>query len=80
MSPSKVDAKGRPTDEPRIPLAYLESLFGPRVKEILDTLHAEREKKKRGEKSELMDLLIAYNWNDNFKLAPQQREVFSEHS
>ena len=50
-----------------------------RVKEVLDILHAERDKKKRGEKSELMDLLIAYNWNDNFKLAPQQREVFGEH-
>ena len=62
-----------------IPLAYLESMFGPRVKEILDLLHSERDKKKRGEKSELMDLLIAYNWNDNFKLEPQHREVFSEH-
>ncbi len=79
MSPPKLDENGKPTDEPRIPLAYLESLFGPRVKEVLDILHAERDKKKRGEKSELMDLLIAYNWNDNFKLAPQQREVFGEH-
>jgi hypothetical protein len=79
MSPPKMDERGRPLDEPRIPLAYLESLFGPRVKEVLDLLHAERDKKKRGEQSELMDLLIAYNWNDNFKLEPQQREVFSEH-
>lgn len=78
MSPPKLDAKGRPTDEPRIPLAYLESLFGPRTQEILDTLVAEREKKKRGEKSELMDLLIAFNWNDNFKLEPQHREVFTD--
>jgi hypothetical protein len=53
-------------------------LFGPRTKEILDTLHAERDKKKRGEKSELMDLLIAYNWNDNFKLPPQSRAVIGE--
>lgn len=75
MSPPKLDEHGRPTDEPRIPLAFLESLFGPRVKEVLDILHAERDKKKRGEQSELMDLLIAYNWNDNFKLEPQQREV-----
>ena len=79
MSPPKFDAQMRPTDDSRIPLAYLETLFGPRVKEILDVLHAERDKKKRGEKSELMDLLIAFNWNDNFKLEPQHREVFSEH-
>ncbi|CAB1368600.1 4Fe-4S dicluster domain-containing protein [Denitratisoma oestradiolicum] len=77
MSPPQLDDKGRPTSEPRIPLAYLESLFGSAVKPALDILLAEREKKKRGEASELMDLLIAYDWNNNFKLAPQHREVIS---
>ena len=77
MSPPKLDADGRPTDEPRIPLAYLESLFGKAVGPALDILLAEREKTRRGGNSELMDLLIAYNWNDNFKLDAHQREVLS---
>lgn len=77
MSPPKLDAEGRPTDEPRIPLAYLESLFGKAVGPALKILLAEREKTRSGGSSELMDLLIAYDWNDNFKLdAPRQREVF----
>ncbi len=75
MSPPKLDEKGRPTKEPRIPLAYLESLFGPAVHEALGTLAFERTKRKHGEKSELMDLLIAYDWNNNFKLDANAREV-----
>ncbi|MBT4521874.1 MAG: respiratory nitrate reductase subunit beta [Halieaceae bacterium] len=75
MSPEQLDAQGRPTGEPRIPLAYLESLFGPDVKRALSTLETERNKRKRGEASELMDILIAYNWNDNFKLDATAREV-----
>ncbi|MBP6228274.1 MAG: 4Fe-4S dicluster domain-containing protein [Pseudomonadales bacterium] len=77
MSPPKLDEQGRETTEPRIPLAYLESLFGPAVQPALDVLLAERAKTKRGETSELMDLLIAYNWHDNFKLAPGLREVLA---
>ncbi len=68
MSPRAMDANGRPTGEPRIPTATLEGLFGPRVREALATVEAERAKRKRGEASELMDILIAYDWNDNFKL------------
>ena len=41
------------------------------------TIHAEREKCRRGEKSELMDLLIAYDWNKSFSLPQQTREVMS---
>jgi len=40
---------------------------------------AERDKKKRGEKSELMDLLIAFNWNDNFKARATKPRGVSEH-
>ena len=68
MSPRAMDANGRPTGEPRIPTATLEGLFGPRVREALATVEAERAKRKRGEASELMDILIAYDWTDNFKL------------
>jgi len=75
LSPPKLDDAGRPTDEPRIPTTYLESLFGAQVTAALATLRAERAKRKNGEASELMDLLIAYDWKANFALAPGAREV-----
>ena len=68
MSPSAMDATGRPTGKPRIPYETLEGLFGPKVREALATVEVERAKRKRGEASELMDLLIAYDWNENFQL------------
>jgi len=68
MSPRAMDANGRPTGEPRIPYETLEGLFGPKVREALATVEAERAKRKRGEASELMDLLIAYDWNESFQL------------
>ncbi len=40
--------------EPRIPLDYLMSLFGPGVEGALTTLAAEMQKQRRGERSELM--------------------------
>ena len=75
MSPPQLDARGRPTGEPRIPLSYLESLFGDSVGGALETLVAEREKRKQGTPSELMDLLIAYDWNQSFALGPKDAEV-----
>ena len=77
LSPPKLDAAGRPTAEPRIPTAYLESLFGAAVHPALETLRAERAKRRRGEPSELMHLLIAFEWHQNFRLEPRQREVLS---
>lgn len=68
LSPPAFDEQGRPTSAPRIPVETLEGLFGPPVREALATLTAERAKRKRGEASELMDLLIAYDWNEMFKL------------
>lgn len=76
LSPDALDAQGMPTGEARIPAAFLENLFGPKVHEALATIKAEREKKARGEASELMDLLIAYDWNKNFHLEKNLREVF----
>lgn len=67
-SPPELDEKGRPTGRPRIPLAHLESLFGARVGPALETLAAEREKRRRGQPSELIDLLVAYDWNRSFAL------------
>ena len=75
LSPPRLDAKGRPTGEPRIPTAYLESLFGEEVVAALATIRSEREKRRRGEPSELMELLIAYDWNKSFALSPGAREV-----
>ena len=68
LSPPRLDDQGRPTDERRIPDGELIALFGPRVPEVLTLLEAEREKSRRGEASELMDLLIAYRHEDMFTL------------
>ncbi len=68
LSPPKYDAQGRTTDERRIPDAFLIKLFGPRVPEVLEILEKEREKKRRGDKSELMEVLIAYRHAEMFKL------------
>lgn len=75
MSPPELDDQGNPTGRPRIPMSYLESIFGKNVQSALNVLIRERDRKKQGEKSELMDLLIAYNWNDNFKIEQKSREV-----
>lgn len=76
LSPEAIDAAGRPTGEPRIPVAYLESLFGTQVNDALAVLKAEREKKTSGGTSEVMDLLIAYDWSQNFALdGAKMREV-----
>ncbi len=52
--------------KPRIPDKYLVSLFGDKVLDALATIKAEREKKWTTGKSELMDLLIAYEWKNMF--------------
>ena len=48
----------------RIPLDYLESLFGPAVGPALRTLEEGLAARKRGQPSPLMDTLIAYQWTD----------------
>lgn len=75
LSPEALDENGAPTGKERIPVAYLESLFGANVHQALDTLRKERENKKNGKGSEMLDLLIAYDWNKNFALAPNQKEI-----
>ena len=50
----------------RIPIEELERYFGPAVHEALRTLLAERNRRQRGEASELMDLLISRRWEDRF--------------
>jgi ethylbenzene hydroxylase subunit beta/complex iron-sulfur molybdoenzyme family reductase subunit beta len=50
--------------ERRLPLEYLESLFGPEVEAVLQTLEEHRARRRRGEPSELMNTLIAYEWKE----------------
>ena len=67
LAPPRFDENGDIDDEnPRIPMEYLRSLFGPAVDQSLETLKSEMEKTRAGEKSELMDTLIAYKWQDMF--------------
>jgi complex iron-sulfur molybdoenzyme family reductase subunit beta len=76
--PRKFDKHGKPIEgSDRIPLAYLESLFGPRVHEVQRTLEVELEKKKAGKGSELLDLLIAYKHADMFRIETKKPEGFA---
>jgi ethylbenzene hydroxylase subunit beta/complex iron-sulfur molybdoenzyme family reductase subunit beta len=67
IAPPRFGSDGKiDKSEPRIPDAYLESLFGPVVHDSLRILKAEMAKTREGGKSELMDLLIAYKWKEMF--------------
>ncbi len=67
LSPAPLMKDGSPDDSrSRIPIKYLQSLFGPKVSDALATLKAEMAKTKAGRKSKLMDLLTVYHWNDLF--------------
>ena len=66
MSTYALDAEGRLTDEMRIPIEVLERYFGPEVNAALQTLVKERQRRKAGEPSELMDILISRRWADRF--------------
>lgn len=65
-SPLAYDAESRLTEEMRIPLSLLEELFGPALHPALETLARERDRKRRGEPSELMDVLISRVWEERF--------------
>lgn len=66
LSALAYDEEGELTDEERIPISVLESYFGSDVTRVLELIRSEREKRKRGESSELMDLLISRVWADRF--------------
>lgn len=67
--PKKFDKDGRLIDgSDRIPIEYLESLFGNGVKSALELLKSEMQKRKDGKVSELMDILIAYKHSEMFRL------------
>ena len=66
MSTYSYDDEGRLTDEMRIPLEVLESYFGPAVGDALQILIDEKQRKKDGKSSVLMDILISRKWEDRF--------------
>lgn len=69
FDPPKFDDNMAPIDDSRrVPIEYLELLFGKEVHQALETLRKEMEKRARGEESELMDILIAYSHRDMFRL------------
>jgi ethylbenzene hydroxylase subunit beta/complex iron-sulfur molybdoenzyme family reductase subunit beta len=66
LAPPRLGPSGRADDgEPRIPREYLRGLFGEGVDAALQTLEEEMARRRRGEKSELMDTLIVYRWPEN---------------
>jgi DMSO reductase family type II enzyme iron-sulfur subunit len=68
LAPDSFDPQGRFSSQARVPLDYLRSLFGARVDAALGTIAAEMARRKAGEASELMDLLIAKDWKSLFKI------------
>jgi len=65
LAPPRFGPDGKPDpSQPRIPTEYLRSLFGPDVDEALALLRSEIEKRRRGERSELLETLIVYRWPD----------------
>jgi complex iron-sulfur molybdoenzyme family reductase subunit beta len=67
--PPRLDAAGKPIPgSDRIPIAYLESLFGPDVRRAIATLEAELAKRRAGKESELLDVLVAYRHAEMFRL------------
>lgn len=71
--PKKFDKNGKPLDNSdRIPMEYLESLFGKNVQTALSVLKSEMQKRKEGKGSELMDILIAYKHSEMFRLTAKE--------
>jgi DMSO reductase family type II enzyme iron-sulfur subunit len=67
LSPYRLAADGSiDTSAPRIPIEYLEKLFGSRVGAALDRLQAEVDGVRGGGSSEMLDTLIAYQWQSLF--------------
>ena len=67
LSPPQFDEDGEVIEgSERIPREYLESLFGVDVHRVLEMLKGEVAKTRGGEKSEILDTLIAYQWKSMF--------------
>lgn len=75
LLPAAENADGSFSDDPRLPTAFLRKLFGPDVDAALATLKAEMAKRRAGQPSELMDLLIARDWKSLFKIEDARKPV-----
>lgn len=67
LAPPRLSDAGKlDRTKPRIPLGFLVHLFGPEVEQALKLLEREMQRSRDGEKSELMEILMAKRWNDMF--------------
>lgn len=66
VTPPPFEADGRLSDAPRIPIADIEALFGPRTKEALAILGREMQNRREAKPSELTDILIGFTNKDRF--------------
>ncbi|MBI4741383.1 MAG: 4Fe-4S dicluster domain-containing protein [Betaproteobacteria bacterium] len=66
VTPPPFEEDGRLSSAPRIPIADIEALFGPRTKEALDTLGREMQKRREAKPSELTDILIGFTNKDRY--------------
>lgn len=67
LSPNRLnDDRSIDYSTPRIPPAYLESLFGPAVHAAIERLRSELGKVRAGGTSEILDTLIVYRWQQLF--------------
>lgn len=60
LTPVKGGTDKGPQDEIRIPMDYLNRLFGPEVQRAAATLREARELVRRGQQSDLIDILTSY--------------------
>jgi ethylbenzene hydroxylase subunit beta/complex iron-sulfur molybdoenzyme family reductase subunit beta len=67
LAPPRLDDAGKlDRTKPRIPLGFMVHLFGPEVEQALKLLEQEMQRTRDGEKSELMEILIAKRWGEMF--------------
>jgi ethylbenzene hydroxylase subunit beta/complex iron-sulfur molybdoenzyme family reductase subunit beta len=67
LAPYRLDDDGKiDSSKDRIPLKYMVHLFGPEVEQSLKILKQEMARTRAGEKSELMEILIAKRWSEMF--------------
>lgn len=68
FAPPQHSEDGESIDVERIPRPLLENLFGERVHDALDTIERHRDRVRRGEDSELMDILTTNNPAQQYRL------------
>jgi NAD-dependent dihydropyrimidine dehydrogenase PreA subunit len=58
--------------DPRLPLDYLKYLFGPEVVRVIERLEGELARAQKGEKSEVLQLLIGRDASVRYKIVPKE--------